>query len=135
MTNCTSSNLASLRLIAQRKTRRVPAATSVVIERHLCAVERTRARSARVLGSPFAVNYNAAAAPTALFASVHGVLLLDDPATATSDHRLTVTSSGHVYEGLPVVGFAAQLVINANAQPGTLANYTSANPHRYATQR
>ena len=36
--------------------------------------------------------------------------------------------------GLPVDGFMAYNVINANAQPGLLANYSGAFPHRATTQ-
>lgn len=44
--------------------------------------------------------------------------------------RLRPDRDGRVIEGLPVIGFAATRAVNANAQPGTLANYTVTQPHR-----
>ncbi|MEZ5472915.1 MAG: hypothetical protein R3E90_14180 [Marinicella sp.] len=44
---------------------------------------------------------------------------------------ISLTSSdGHVYKGLPVVGFAVQKYFNANAQPGLLAKYGSLFVHK-----
>ena len=37
------------------------------------------------------------------------------------------------FSGLPAIGFATQNLVNANAAPGVLANYSSAMPHRTTT--
>jgi hypothetical protein len=44
-----------------------------------------------------------------------------------------VSLDGKYFAGMPVVGFAMQNLINGNAQPGLLANYSSAVPHRALT--
>jgi len=37
---------------------------------------------------------------------------------------------GLSFAGLPVIGFTSQNLVNANARPGVIANYSSAVPHR-----
>lgn len=44
--------------------------------------------------------------------------------------RLRPDADGRVLEGLPVIGFSAFGAVNANAQPGIMANYTTVLPHR-----
>jgi hypothetical protein len=45
----------------------------------------------------------------------------------------TAAGASVVLEGLPVVGFMVYNVINSNAQPGKLANYSGLFPHRATT--
>ena len=45
-------------------------------------------------------------------------------------HVMRPDAGGRVLNGLPVTGFMAYNVVNANAQPGVLANYSGAFPHR-----
>jgi hypothetical protein len=40
---------------------------------------------------------------------------------------------GWLFAGLPVIGFTSQNLVNANARPGVLANYSSALPQRIVT--
>jgi len=40
------------------------------------------------------------------------------------------SNEGHVFSGLPVVGFLAVNYINANVTPGVLSNYSAVYPHR-----
>ncbi len=63
------------------------------------------------------------------------LLKFDDPLSAVTDHRLVAPSSGHVYAGLPVLGFSVLRVINLSAQPGILASYGGAYRHRGAVRR
>ncbi len=44
--------------------------------------------------------------------------------------RTLQSLEGDTYYGLPVIGFAAMNFINSNAQPGRVANYSGAVPHR-----
>lgn len=45
-------------------------------------------------------------------------------------HVMRPDASGRLLSGLPATGFMAYNVVNANAQPGVLANYSGAFPHR-----
>lgn len=47
--------------------------------------------------------------------------------------RDTLSNDVHFYHGLPVTGFAVQIYRNANAQPGLLATYASAQAHQGET--
>ena len=49
---------------------------------------------------------------------------------ALLDGKLASDGSGVKFAGLPATGFMAYDVINANAQPGKLANYSGVFPHR-----
>ena len=49
---------------------------------------------------------------------------------AESHERGAASADGDQYEGLPVTGFEAVNVINANAAPGQLANYSGFFKHR-----
>jgi len=40
---------------------------------------------------------------------------------------------GRSFAGLPAIGFVAQNLVDTNAAPGVLANYSSAVPHRTTT--
>lgn len=65
-----------------------------------------------------------------------GVMTLkfDDPATTAADYRMSA-GAGAPVSGLPVIGFAAEEVVNSNAQPGLLANYAGAYRHRGTLRR
>jgi len=53
--------------------------------------------------------------------------------SSRGNHRGMGSAEGlphqHIYNGLPVIGFAFQKYQNANAQPGILATYANAKPH------
>ena len=51
-------------------------------------------------------------------------------ATGDGGHALRASMEGSVVHGLPVTGFEAFNVINANANPGVLANYSGVFRHR-----
>lgn len=51
-------------------------------------------------------------------------------AAGDGGHALPPDKSGKVLYGLPAIGFMAYNLINANAQPGKLANYGGVFPHR-----
>ena len=53
-----------------------------------------------------------------------------DLASGDGGHQLQADTHGIVLAGLPVTGFMVYNVINANAQPGLLANYNGVFPHR-----
>ncbi len=53
-----------------------------------------------------------------------------DLATGDGGHALRPALNGNVLNGLPATGFEAYNVINANAQPGSLANYSGLFRHR-----
>ena len=57
-----------------------------------------------------------------------------DPAPGSEPHAMTPSAEGVVFGGLPATGFSAQRVINANAQPGMLSNYSGAWRHRVERQ-
>jgi hypothetical protein len=67
------------------------------------------------------------------FTAGHGALdfLRDTDYEAQTNHALA-SANGIVLHGLPAIGFAATNYVNANVSPGTLANYSGANPHRSA---
>jgi hypothetical protein len=76
------------------------------------------------LGSIFAVNISAGAAPG--FRDGHMRLGFQ-----AASQALTAPSQ-RVYRGLPVVGFATQKYINANVTPGVRANYSGTWEHKYS---
>jgi hypothetical protein len=53
-----------------------------------------------------------------------------DLASGDGGHRLRPDAKGAVFSGLPVTGFMVYNIINAQAQPGMLANYGGVFPHR-----
>ncbi|HEY6940284.1 hypothetical protein [Dokdonella sp.] len=53
-----------------------------------------------------------------------------DLASGDGGHSMRAAASGAVLSGLPVTGFEAINVINANAAPGKLANYSGVYRHR-----
>jgi len=53
-----------------------------------------------------------------------------DLASGDGGHAFPPDHNGIVLRGLPVTGFMVYNIINSNAQPGTLANYSGAFPHR-----
>lgn len=56
-----------------------------------------------------------------------------DLASGDGGHALRPDVSGKVLRGLPIAGFMAYNVVNAQAQPSKLANYSGAFPHRTTT--
>lgn len=70
----------------------------------------------------------------ASFDAGHVTLRFDDPATTAADFRMAA-GAGEPVTGLPVVGFAAERIVNTNAQPGLLANYAGAYRHRGTLRR
>jgi hypothetical protein len=53
-----------------------------------------------------------------------------DLASGDNGHQLRPDANGVLFSGLPVTGFMVYNVINANAQPGLLANYGGTFAHR-----
>jgi len=53
-----------------------------------------------------------------------------DLASGDNGHQLRPDANDVVLSGLPVTGFMVYNIINANAQPGLLANYGGTFPHR-----
>jgi len=53
-----------------------------------------------------------------------------DLASGDGGHQLRPDANGTVFSGLPVTGFMVYNIINANAQPGLLANYGGTFAHR-----
>ncbi|MGA7297817.1 MAG: hypothetical protein WBW92_09950 [Rhodanobacteraceae bacterium] len=76
-----------------------------------------------VLGAANPLNLN-----TAGFATAGWLKLGLNPVAET--HQMRTSTNGITFFGLPATGFSAQRYINANAQPGTLANYAGAFRHR-----
>jgi hypothetical protein len=74
-----------------------------------------------VLGSALAV-------PVAPFADA-GTMTLDLARGGNETHTITAPD-GRVLHGLPAAGFMVYNIINANAAPGKLANYSGAFPYR-----
>jgi len=59
---------------------------------------------------------------------------LNDDAVGPMPSRFMRPSlEDRIFAGLPVIGFSAQNLVDANAQPGVLANYSSAVAHRVRT--
>jgi len=56
-------------------------------------------------------------------------LTTDSYGSLDSNHVLTAVN-GPRFPGLPAIGFAAVNYVNANVNPGVLANYSAASPHR-----
>ncbi|GAA0714271.1 hypothetical protein [Dokdonella soli] len=57
-----------------------------------------------------------------------------DLASGDGGHLMRAAANGDVLHGLPVTGFEAYDIINANAQPGKLANYGGVFRHRVSRQ-
>ena len=53
-----------------------------------------------------------------------------DLASGDGGHSMRPAGNGVVMHGLPTTGFEAYNIINANAQPGLLANYGGLFRHR-----
>ena len=53
-----------------------------------------------------------------------------DLASGDGGHQLRPDANGVLFSGLPVTGFMVYNIINANAQPGLLANYGGTFAHR-----
>lgn len=84
-----------------------------------------------ILGSPYVSSTGAGLALNISPYGTAGWMRLDlDPVPGTEPHAMTPSFEGVVFNGLPATGFAAQRYINANAAPGTLANYAGAFRHR-----
>ncbi|HEY0178052.1 MAG TPA: hypothetical protein VGC30_00280, partial [Dokdonella sp.] len=56
-----------------------------------------------------------------------------DLASGDGGHAMVPDAAGIVVHGLPVTGFMAYDIVNANARAGILANYGGAFPHRTRT--
>lgn len=67
--------------------------------------------------------------------SGHALLWLDNPEKSRVLAGGIDVQSGHEVRlhGLPVTGFMVYNIVNANASPGVLANYSGAFPHRKTT--
>lgn len=96
----------------------------VTINQVLTAVSAGFSSPSENLGSIFAANIPAGAAPG--FRDGHVRL-----GFAGANQSLTAPSQ-RVYRGLPVVGFATQKFINANVTPGVRANYSGTWEHKYS---
>lgn len=82
----------------------------------------TPPQPSKLLGSRLYTNIEPAA-----FGFQHGWLRVDF--NGVPAHQI-VSQGGLRYRGLPVTGFAVSRYINANAQPGVLANYSGLWKHR-----
>ena len=49
-----------------------------------------------------------------------------------SDFQLRPSTEGHIHSGLPVLALSLERIINANAEPGMLANYAATSSHTAA---
>lgn len=87
------------------------------------ATPPTDVSTSAVLGSSLIVHWNFAQFGTAGWALV-------DLASGDDGHALLPDRNGIVLRGLPVTGFMVYNIINANAQPGMLANYGGTFAHR-----
>ena len=90
------------------------------------------------------ISISAPSAPISILGSTYGGLALNtsnfgangwmrldlNPAPGSEPHMMVPSQEGVVFGGLPATGFAATRYINANAQPGMLANYAGAFHHR-----
>jgi hypothetical protein len=55
----------------------------------------------------------------------------DLPADLPSHQLVNEAAPNHVYQGLPMIGFAVQQYINGSLPGGILSNYGGAYLHRY----
>jgi hypothetical protein len=83
----------------------------------------TDAATSSVLGSSLVAHWNFAKFGNAGWASL-------DLASGDGGHLFPPDHNGIVLRGLPVTGFMVYNIINAQAQPGMLANYGGVFPHR-----
>jgi hypothetical protein len=61
--------------------------------------------------------------------SAGGVARLDLGNQADATHALRASLEGHVWHGLPAIGFSAAQFVNGRLVGNTLANYSDADPH------
>jgi hypothetical protein len=87
-----------------------------------------------IFGATYASNINTITVSGATFTTGWARIGFDNPLTAGSQNAMVLSALGYTstnsYAGLPVTGFWSANYVNANAAPGTLANYSGALRHR-----